>query len=198
MLSCGNSPGGDRLHRSILDSRLPLMYRRIRAGPSIHHLARLRRQRRFRAILRARADQSLERRASSKSPGPTRPATAGSTSSIRSWSMSVMYVLGKNNSIVALDAATGKEIWTYAPGAGHQRSSPIAASTIGRARTAPTAACCSASNHFLRAIDARTGKADPVVRRWRQRRSESRDWAAIPRRFRWCSPPRRAACSKTC
>src|SRR6266850_7505060 len=28
----------------------------------------------------------------------------------------VMYVLAKSNSIVALDAATGKEIWTYASG----------------------------------------------------------------------------------
>src|SRR2546425_10863266 len=28
----------------------------------------------------------------------------------------VMYVLAKNNSIVALDAATGKEVWTYATG----------------------------------------------------------------------------------
>src|SRR5207237_3443581 len=28
----------------------------------------------------------------------------------------VMYVLAKNNSIVALDAATGKEIWTYQSG----------------------------------------------------------------------------------
>ena len=27
----------------------------------------------------------------------------------------VTYVLAKNNSIVALDAATGKEIWTHAP-----------------------------------------------------------------------------------
>src|ERR1700691_1285704 len=28
----------------------------------------------------------------------------------------VMYVLAKNNSIVALDASTGKEIWTHASG----------------------------------------------------------------------------------
>jgi quinoprotein glucose dehydrogenase len=28
----------------------------------------------------------------------------------------LMYVLAKNNSIVALDASTGKEIWSYAPG----------------------------------------------------------------------------------
>src|SRR5690349_4040412 len=30
----------------------------------------------------------------------------------------VLYVLAKNNSIVALDAATGKEIWVHAPDAG--------------------------------------------------------------------------------
>src|ERR1700694_3459342 len=28
----------------------------------------------------------------------------------------LMYVLAKNNSIVALDASTGKEIWSYSPG----------------------------------------------------------------------------------
>src|SRR6476660_427747 len=28
----------------------------------------------------------------------------------------LMYVMGKNNSIVALNAATGKEIWNYSPG----------------------------------------------------------------------------------
>jgi quinoprotein glucose dehydrogenase len=28
-----------------------------------------------------------------------------------------MYVMGKNNSIVALNAATGKEVWSYSPGA---------------------------------------------------------------------------------
>ena len=52
-----------------------------------------------------------------------------------------MYVLAKNNSIVALDAATGKEIWTHENARGrHHRPT---ASTTGRARTAAIAACCS-------------------------------------------------------
>ena len=38
------------------------------------------------------------------------------------------------------------------------RSSPIAASITGKARTTPTAGCCSRANHALQAIDARTGK----------------------------------------
>ena len=45
----------------------------------------------------------------------------------------VMYVQGTGNAIVALDAATGKEMWRHAePG----RASAPAASTTGRARTA--------------------------------------------------------------
>ena len=43
-----------------------------------------------------------------------------------------MYVLAKKNSIVALDAATGKEIWTH-PTDPTQHSLPIAESIIGRA-----------------------------------------------------------------
>ena len=48
----------------------------------------------------------------------------------------VMYVVGKDSAIVALDAATGKQIWTHpVEGTSHR----IAASTIGRAKTARTA-----------------------------------------------------------
>ena len=59
----------------------------------------------------------------------------------------VMYVLAKNNSIVALDASTGKEIWTHARPR-TPTSSPIAASIIGRARTAPTGGCYSPATIF--------------------------------------------------
>ena len=50
----------------------------------------------------------------------------------------VMYVQGSANAIVALDAATGKQIWTHPNLGGIGR----AASTTGRAPTAPIGGCC--------------------------------------------------------
>lgn len=69
----------------------------------------------------------------------------------------VMYVMAKNNSFVALDATTGKEIWTYSP--------PPDTKVItnrglnyweSKDRSDRRLLFC--SNHFLRALDARTGK----------------------------------------
>jgi quinoprotein glucose dehydrogenase len=68
-----------------------------------------------------------------------------------------MYVIGRNNSIVALDAATGKEIWAWA-------ESPAPAIITNRGINYWESADHSdrrllfAANHALRAIDARTGK----------------------------------------
>jgi quinoprotein glucose dehydrogenase len=71
-----------------------------------------------------------------------------------------MYVLAKHNSIVALDAATGKEVWTHTP-------SPAAKIITNRGinywesrdRTDRRLLFC--ANHTLRAIDARNGKPIP-------------------------------------
>jgi len=71
-----------------------------------------------------------------------------------------MYVLAKNNSIVALDAATGREIWVHTP-------SPEASIITNRGitywesrdRTDRRLLVC--ADHFLRAIDARTGRPIP-------------------------------------
>jgi quinoprotein glucose dehydrogenase len=68
-----------------------------------------------------------------------------------------MYVLAKNNSIVALDAATGSEIWTHTP-------SPATSIVTNRGinyweshdRTDRRLLFC--ADHSLRAIDAVTGK----------------------------------------
>ena len=49
----------------------------------------------------------------------------------------VMYVVGKDNAIVALDAATGQQIWTH-PVEGQPTNRGL--QLTGRARTAPTAA----------------------------------------------------------
>jgi quinoprotein glucose dehydrogenase len=68
----------------------------------------------------------------------------------------VMYVLAKNNSIVALEASTGKEIWTF--------SEPDTKVITNRginywqSKDGSERRLLFASNHFLRAIDARTGQ----------------------------------------
>src|SRR5947207_1796685 len=69
----------------------------------------------------------------------------------------VMYVLARNNSIVALDAATGSEVWVHAPEPG---TTVITSRGINywesKDRSDRRLLFC--SNHFLRAIDARTGR----------------------------------------
>ena len=81
-----------------------------------------------------------------------------------------MYVLAKNNSIVALDAATGKEIWTARElGAARITTRGI---NYWESKDRSDRRLLFASNQLLQAIDAQTGEADPVVRRERPRRSE--------------------------
>ena len=67
----------------------------------------------------------------------------------------VMYVYGRNNSIIALDAATGKEIWI------HTGLSSIA--TLGvnywESKDGKDQRLIFQINHFLEEIDARTGKS---------------------------------------
>jgi glucose dehydrogenase len=70
----------------------------------------------------------------------------------------VMYVLAKNNSIVALDAATGVEIWSHAP---EPDTTIITNRGINywESKDRSDRRLLFASNHFLRAIDARTGRS---------------------------------------
>jgi glucose dehydrogenase len=70
----------------------------------------------------------------------------------------VMYVLAKNNSIVALDASTGVEIWTHPaePGTTIITNRGI---NYWESKDRSDRRLLFASNHFLRAIDARTGKS---------------------------------------
>ena len=72
----------------------------------------------------------------------------------------VMYVLAKNNSIVALDAVTGKVIWTHAaePGTTIITDRGI---NYWESKDRSDRRLLFASNHFLRAIDARTGASIP-------------------------------------
>jgi quinoprotein glucose dehydrogenase len=68
-----------------------------------------------------------------------------------------LYVLAKNNSIVALNAATGKEIWTYS-----MTPAPTAMTTRGlnywESKDRRDRRLFFCANHSLRVIDAQTGK----------------------------------------
>ena len=72
----------------------------------------------------------------------------------------MVYVLAKGNSIVALDAVTGKPVWTYNPPAG---TNIITNRGINywRSKDQSDRRLLFSANHALRAIDARTGKAIP-------------------------------------
>jgi len=69
----------------------------------------------------------------------------------------LIYVLARNNSIVALNASTGKEIWSYSPG---PETKIITNRGINywESKDRSDRRLLFAANHFLRAIDARGGK----------------------------------------
>jgi len=73
---------------------------------------------------------------------------------------SVVYALAKNNSIVALDAVTGKEIWVRPPEAG---TTIITTRGINywESKDRKERRLLYCSNHYLRALDARTG--EPIL-----------------------------------
>ncbi|HTB12158.1 MAG TPA: pyrroloquinoline quinone-dependent dehydrogenase [Bryobacteraceae bacterium] len=73
----------------------------------------------------------------------------------------VAYVLAKNNSIVALDASTGKEIWTH-PSGPEIKIITNRGINYWESKDRADRRLLFASNHFLRAIDARTGKTIPT------------------------------------
>lgn len=71
-----------------------------------------------------------------------------------------MFVLARNNSLAALDAATGKEIWTWSP---PEEITVITSRGINywESKDRKDRRLLFAANHYLRAIDARTGKPIP-------------------------------------
>jgi len=69
----------------------------------------------------------------------------------------MVFVLAKDNSIVALDAATGKEIWTH-PSGPEIKIITNRGINYWESKDRTDRRLLFASNHFLRAIDARTGK----------------------------------------
>ena len=69
----------------------------------------------------------------------------------------LMYVLGKGNSIVALNAATGAVVWTHSPGPG-TRVIVTRGINYWESKDRSDRRVLFAANQLLRAIDARTGK----------------------------------------
>src|SRR5580704_15533946 len=71
----------------------------------------------------------------------------------------IIYVLAKNNSVVALDAATGAEIWTHPP----EPNTTLVNRGINywESKDRSDRRLLFATNHYLRAIDARTGRTIP-------------------------------------
>ena len=69
----------------------------------------------------------------------------------------VLYVLARNNSIVALDATSGKEIWVH-PALPDTKIITNRGINYWQSKDGSDRRLLFASNHFLRAIDARTGK----------------------------------------
>jgi quinoprotein glucose dehydrogenase len=70
----------------------------------------------------------------------------------------VMYVLAKNNSVVALDASTGKELWVYATGA---RAVTARGINYWESKDRSERRLFLAADSYLVAIDARTGQSIP-------------------------------------
>ena len=105
-----------------------------------------------------------------------------------------MYVLAKNQSLVALDATTGRKLWIHAGLRGiARRGINYWESPDGRERR-----LIFQINNNLQAIDAAHRQVDPDVRHERAGRSargprpRSGDWSAA------CSRARRARSSRTC
>ncbi|MFO1236196.1 MAG: PQQ-binding-like beta-propeller repeat protein [Alphaproteobacteria bacterium] len=66
--------------------------------------------------------------------------------------------------VKAIDARTGRELWTYDPEVpGGGRATPAAASSIAASRSIRAASMCASLDGRLIALDARTGKPDWVV-----------------------------------
>ena len=74
----------------------------------------LRRRSGFVPLRRTRPDQQVQRESACRSRGFIPPATNHSYLFNPIVVDNVMYVLARNSSLVALDAATGKEIWIHA------------------------------------------------------------------------------------
>ena len=122
------------------------------------------RRRRLLAVLVARVRSTRATSASSKSPG--RIATTENYSFNPLVVGSTMYVLAKGRSIVALDAATGREIWTHA----NEGGVGARGMNYWRSPDGSEERLLYVNAGHLTAIDAKTGETIRVVRRRRPRR----------------------------
>ena len=106
----------------------------------------------------------------------------------------VIYTLGRNNSLIALDATTGKEIWIHEGLAGiNGRGINYWQSDDGRDKR-----LLFSINSFLQAIDARTGKSIMTFGNERHRRPAHRAGARRRHEHHACSRTTRARSGRTC
>ncbi len=151
----------------------------------------------FRPVFGAGSNQSLQRGPVCRSPGRTQPAMATSTSFNPLVVDGRIFVLAKNNRSSPWMPLHGQRDLDLPARTAAPPSSPTAASIIGRARIAPTAGCLFASNHYLRAIDAQTGKTIPsfgINGAVDLKEGLDRDPQGASS---WSNPPRPAASSRT-
>ncbi len=126
--------------------------------------------------------------------GRIRSATTTSTSSIPIVVGTTMYVLAKNQSLVALDATTGKELWIHAGLRGiARRGINYWESPDGKDRR-----LIFQINNDLQAIDAATGKSILTFGNERRRRPARGHRPRSGARSAACSRPRPARSSRTC
>jgi quinoprotein glucose dehydrogenase len=104
----------------------------------------------------------------------------------------MMYVLGEDDALVAIDAATGRKIWTHrAEGKPTDRGI-----NYWESKDRSDRRLIFAANSYLQEVNAKSGVAIPSFGN-DGRVSLRGDWEAIRRRFRRSSQARRGACSAT-
>ena len=191
-------PGGDRLHRSVLICTCLLLATAFGHPPLPKNInpGAITAGRRFRAVLRAQADQSLERQ-------PARSRL--DLSDRRRQQVLLQPARGRRRDVCArqeqLDRRAGcrhgqgdLDLLARARHYRHHQPRHQLLGEQGPLGPAPALR----GNHFLRAIDARTGKPIPYVRQRRQRRSEGRAGPRSEDASRWCNPSRPGASSRIC
>jgi len=156
---CLAVPGGDRLNRSVLIGTGLLLGAAFAQGPAAPQYLTWRDY----AGSADSAQYSGLRQINRSNVSQLQVAWVYPTGDGRKYSFNpivideLMYVLGKGNSIVALNAATGKEVWAWSPGP-DTRIITNRGINYWESKDRADRRLLFASNHFLRAIDARTGK----------------------------------------
>ena len=141
-----------RLPFSVRCSSAAALYGRRRAG--LQHLGRVSRRRGLLAILLAQTNQQVQRKTARSRVELSHGRRTSSYLFNPIVNNGVMYVQAKNNSLVALDAATGKELWA------HPFQGPVVERGINywESKDHSDRRLFTINGGYLTAIDARTGQ----------------------------------------